>query len=85
MSTLFEQVEEIDTRDDLIVFIHSLLRDLHEKPDNWENLDLPMYLDALAAWIECREQRYKNLGKPVPEDLSWSAVGEMLLAPRYYE
>lgn len=85
MSALFEQVETITNRDDLVAFVRALQQDIVEHADEWESVDLLMYLDSLATWIECSPQRHRNLGEEPPKEPSWSEFGEMLLAPRYYE
>ena len=36
-------------------------------PGHWENLTVPAYLEAIAAWLEVYEQAFINRGRPVPE------------------
>lgn len=85
LDSLYDQVDTIDSREDLAAFVSTLSRDLRENPEEWENIDLPMYLDALVAWIASIPQREQNLGYHPLKEPSWRILAEMLLAPRYYE
>ena len=51
---LVGQLEDIQTREDLVAFVRALLADLVENADKaeWENPTLERYLEALAAWTE---------------------------------
>jgi hypothetical protein len=49
---LREQAEKIQTRDDLVLFMHHLVQDLRTCPERWENTSLDAYLAAIAAWVE---------------------------------
>jgi hypothetical protein len=85
MTSLNEQVYAIRSREDLISFVRALHRNLEESPDEWENIDLGSYLDALAAWIEDMDGYYQNRGEPVPEQPNWMVLGHILLAAKVYE
>ena len=82
---LREQVEKIQTRDDLVLFIHHLVQDLHTRPERWENTSLDAYLAAIAAWVQDMEGYYRNRGETTPHHPTWKHVGEILLAARIYE
>ena len=82
---LREQVEKIHTRDDLTLFIHHLVRDLHTCPERWENTSLETYLAAIGAWLQDMEGYYRNRGETAPQQPTWKHVGEILLAARIYE
>ena len=82
---LREQAERIQTRDDLVTFLHHLVRDLHTCPERWENASLQAYLAAMAAWVQDMDGYYRNRGEGVPQHLTWKHVGEILLAARLYE
>jgi hypothetical protein len=79
------QQEDIQTRDDLVLFVRDLLADLRSRPDAWENASLDTYLEALAAWVEDMEGYYRNRGEATPEPPSWKTLGEILLAATMYE
>lgn len=80
-----EYVQSVRTRDDFVTLVRALQAQLRNKPDEWENQDLPTFLEALASWVEDMEGYYRNSGQPVPDPPTWKALGEMLLAARVYE
>ena len=85
MKELHEQVEEIQTRDDLVAFVQALSRDLKARPEGWENATLETFLDALASWTEDMDGYYRNRGQEIPKNPTWKTVGQMLAAARVYE
>jgi hypothetical protein len=82
---LREQVEKIQTRDDFVLFIYHLVRDLRTCPERWENTGLEAYLAAIAAWVQEMESYYRNRGETAPQHHTWKQVWEILLAARIYE
>lgn len=85
MTELHEQVAEIDAREDLVVFIEALRRDLDANPKQWQNATLGAFLSALASWIEDMDGYFVNQGRQVPTTPTWKTIGEMLAAARVYE
>jgi hypothetical protein len=85
MMELREQAEKIQTREDLVLFIHHLVRDLRQCPERWENTSLDAYLGAIAAWVQDMEGYYRNRGETPPQHPTWKQIGEILLAARIYE
>ena len=75
----------IRTRADFVAFVRSLSGNLRQKPEGWENADLPSFLEALAAWTEDMDGYFKNRGEPIPDTPGWKTLGQMLLAARVYE
>ena len=45
----------------------------------WENLTIPEYLDAMAAWLESYEQAFISTGRPVPAD-GWTIFASAVRA-----
>jgi hypothetical protein len=82
---LREQVEKIQTRDDFVMFMHHLVRDLCTYPERWENTTLEAYLAAIAAWTQDMDGYYHHRGEQVLQHPAWKQVGEILLAARIYE
>jgi hypothetical protein len=76
--------DDVRTRDDFVALVRSLIANVEDAPEEWENVTLPAYLEALAAWVEDRDGYYQNRGEPVP-DVSWKAVADILLAAKVYE
>ena len=66
------------TREDTVTTIRSLLSELQEKPDSWENPSLARYLDAMAAWLE-------DSGRKSNQPPSWDLIIDMLKAAKIYE
>ncbi len=77
--------KNIKTKNDLIKFIKELANEAAINSKNWENENLPSFLEAMASWIEDMEGYYKNQGEPIPIQLSWKTIGEILQAATIYE
>ncbi|MGJ4934356.1 DUF7660 family protein [Bradyrhizobium sp. HKCCYLRH3083] len=82
---LTQQVETINSREDLVRFIEALRNDLAENREDWENPTLDSFLEAMAAWVHSMNGYYKNLQLPVPDSPSWKTVAEILIAAKIYE
>jgi hypothetical protein len=80
-----DQARRIRSREDLVALLQTLVRELREDPEGWENRDLAAYLSAMAAWVDDMEGFYKNRGEPMPDQPSWNTLGQILLAARVYE
>lgn len=85
MNELEEAQVNIETREDLIAFLSVLRQDLSRNGDQWENVTLEAYLEALQAVLTDWRGRFVNRGEPVPDSPSWRIVGEVLLAAGAYE
>jgi hypothetical protein len=82
---LREQAGNIQTRDDLALFIQHLIQDFRTCPEQWENTTLDSYLEAVATWIKDMDGYYRNRGETAPKHPTWRHMGEILLAARIYE
>ena len=80
---LNKTVENIKTKDDLVLFLQLLLEDLKENTDEWENVTLADYLEALAAWLHDSDGLYQKQEEKLRP--SWKMMGEIFLAAKYYE
>jgi hypothetical protein len=85
MQNLDKQAAQIRSRKDFIAFTMTLLIDLKEHPEQWENDDLPSFLEALSAWVADMDGYYINRGESVPEVPTWGMLGQIFLAARKYE
>ncbi len=83
--SLDELVQGIQSREDLVAFVRALRVQLQHSPEEWENRDLPSFLEALAAWVADMEGYYQNRGESIPRQPSWKVLGEMLSAAKVYE
>lgn len=77
--------KEINTKEDFIEFLEFLSSDAKNNLSEWENKDLPSYLAAMASWIEDMDGYYLNQKLPVPEDINWKFIADILMAARIYE
>ena len=72
------EAEGVSTREDFLAYVSELLTDLSEHPDQWENLSLQTFLEALGRWVE------DSGFNPQPPQ-AWSAAACLLRAGRGYE
>jgi hypothetical protein len=80
-----EEINKIDTREDLIRFLKELSKEYKQAPNSWENDTLQSFLQALAAWTEDMQEYYINQNRRVPLTPEWKTFAQMLAAARYYE
>lgn len=79
-------VYEMNSRSDLIQFIHALQDDLEKHPESWENDDLHSYLGALARFLGDAHGYYRNRGDDVDANLpSWRLLADGLQAASVYD
>jgi hypothetical protein len=65
--------------------LHALLAEWHAgAPKRWENMTIPDYFEAMAAWLEGFEQVYVKTGRQVPAD-GWTVFAAALEAAAIYE
>lgn len=82
---LYERVEKVKSRNDLIKFINHLRMDLKINKDDWENITLEDFLEAMEAWVNDMEGLYLNSNEPIPKQPSWKTISDMLYASSMYE
>lgn len=73
------------TREDFVAFIQRLEQDFRNSPHDWENKDLPSFLDAFGRWVAAMDGYYLNHGQPVPKVLTWRVLCDMFEAAKIYE
>ncbi|EEL50767.1 MULTISPECIES: DUF7660 family protein [Bacillus cereus group] len=74
---IYEKCDDVRTKEDLIAFIKSLKVDLDKNKDEWENLSLEMYLDAIEAWMTDTNT--------LSDKPNWNSFAQILLSGRFYE
>jgi len=82
---LDERARAVQTREDLAAFVAELKADLDANPGDWENADLPSFLEAMAAWIQDMEGYYQNTGQNLSDLPPWKVLADVLMAARMYE
>lgn len=76
---------DVHDRGDLVRLISQIAKDFRNHSDDWENVTVDAFLEALSAWLEDADGLYQNLNKEFPAQPTWSFVAEMVLAARIYE
>jgi hypothetical protein len=71
-------------RRDLVNLVRRMVRELDEGKAEWDNTTLPMFLEALAGWIEDSPGYYQNRGEEYP-DVDWRFLADCLRAAQIYE
>lgn len=79
------ELENISTRDDLVVFVKYLESQLNSKNYHWENTTLDRYLEAMSAWINDMDGLYSNLNIKLEDEPIWRTFARMLHAATIYE
>src|SRR5258708_35363126 len=65
--------------------LHRLLAEWETgAPARWENVTVPAYIEAMAAWLEGYENVYINTSRPVPAD-GWTVFAAALQAAAIFE
>jgi len=77
--------DQVVSKEDFVAFLGSLLQDLINNPAKWENNTLDRYLEAMQAWTVDMNGYYRNMGLPIPENVSWNVFAKILSAAVVYE
>ncbi|MGG4450900.1 DUF7660 family protein [Brevibacillus porteri] len=77
---LFEKCENVDSKDELIEFIKALRHDLQVKPEEWENLSLAAFLEAMESWMEDTIDMGYLSDQP-----EWKSLAAILYMGKIYE
>jgi 8-oxo-dGTP diphosphatase len=76
-----EPPDNIETREQFVAFLETLVEEFERSGDAWENPDLLRYLNAMASWTHDWFGKY---GEPEPPP-NWKVFGQILDAARFYE
>ncbi len=78
---IYETASLVSTRADFVQFVQNLRTDFDTRREEWENLDLPAYLDALGGFAGSIDGYYRNMGEDTdPDKITWRMAAQMLLA-----
>ena len=77
--------KKIVTKEDFIKLVEFLSANAKSNLDEWENKDLPSYLEAMASWVEDMDGYYLNQKLPIPENINWAFIANILMAAKVYE
>lgn len=82
---LYQQIENIDSKEDLANFVAALRMDLESKSAEWENPTLERFLSAMEEWIRSMDNYYRNTGQQPPLAPTWKTLADILYASKMYE
>jgi hypothetical protein len=75
----------IVTREDLIAFLDTVRDDFEKNGQNWENQDIPTFIEAFQAWLGSSKNYYRNVGIDMATVSPWKEVADAFAAARIYE
>ncbi|WP_254438330.1 hypothetical protein [Paenibacillus sp. DCT19] len=85
MSNIYENLEKIENREDMVRFISSLVEDLKNNLKDWANISLEDYLNGMASWIEDMGGLYPESEREQLEQLDWKLIAMVLYTGSRYE
>ena len=85
MTDVYDESENVASREDLSAFVMSLVEDFRQNRDGWENWDLEDYLESVSAWLHDCDGLEKNTGFKIPEQPDWKFVATILMAGKFYQ
>ncbi|RPF43404.1 hypothetical protein EDD70_2368 [Hydrogenoanaerobacterium saccharovorans] len=80
-----EILKNVKSKEDLLEFINVLIKDLNEKPEEWEDKPVMLYLESMQSWIEDMEGYYTNTKQDMPQDINWNFIATLLYVGKIYE
>ena len=80
-----DPIADINSRLRLAEFLDVLAGRVADAPDDFENVALPQYLSAAAAWVRDMDGYFASRGKPVPLEPSWALVAAIFDTAAVYE
>jgi len=78
-------MKSINSKEEFMEHLSSLISELEHNPEKWENKSLPEYLEALKAWVNDMDGYYKNINYNTPQNVNWGIFADMLTAAKIYE
>ena len=78
----FEFAKTVKDKSDFVEFLKHLLHDLENKPDEWQNTSLDMYIECMAAFLESSKNPSFSEIDFTP---AWSVFAEIMVAASIYE
>lgn len=72
---VFDFAEKIQTKQDFLTFIQKIIVDFHENKEEWENVNLDDFLEAMYRY--CNDKEF--------DEPSWKVFADILLGASIYE
>lgn len=83
---LNDKMDKVETRQDFITFLEKFRADLIENTQNWENLEMSDFLEAMIRYTEDIQGYYKNTNQPINADEpTWQVFADILIGASIYE
>lgn len=82
---MFDKIENIKSREDLIDFIDALVKDMEVHSEEWENKSISDYLLSVQSWIEDMDGFYLNNNLAFPKNIDWSFIATIMYIGKIYE
>ena len=82
---MFDKIENIKSREDLIDFIDDLVKDTEVHSEEWENKSISDYLLSMQSWIEDMDGFYLNNNLEFPKNIDWSFIATIMYIGKIYE
>ncbi|MCR8979555.1 hypothetical protein [Brevibacillus laterosporus] len=78
-------LEKVETKQDFIKFVYSLMEDLKETPNDWANTSLEDYFFGIARWVDDMDGLTTDPEEDSSEDYDWNLVATILFVGSRYE
>lgn len=78
-------LDSINSMEDFRIFLRSMLDDLNNNADEWENQKLEDFLSAMLAWIGSIDSYVKNTGDEGITKPGWKTFAKLLYVAKIYE
>ena len=75
----------IASREDLIAFLDTIRDDFERNGQNWENQDIPTFIEAFQTWLGSSKNYFRNVGIDMATVSPWKEVADAFAAARIYE
>jgi hypothetical protein len=79
------KLNSVTSAETLAEFILALKLDWELNEPEWENRELPVFLEAASAWVEDMDGYYTNQGKELNKENKWRVFADILYAAKMYE
>lgn len=83
MKNIFEEINEVNSKSNLVNVINHLAEDFKENSSEWENITVSEYLEAIAGWIEDNDE--KSLEPVDWDNVDLKVIARLLYMGKIYE
>ncbi len=83
INTAFDKIE---SKESFEVFLDFFEKDYHENKNEWENVSLSDFLEAIKAYSKDLEGYYENMNLTFDKDKpTWKDFAQILMGAKVYE